>query len=175
MSIDQSLHSPFGASKASADLMVQEYGKYFGLYTVCFRCGCITGKNHQGVELHGYLSHLCKTAKNSKIYTIYGHEGKQVRDNIHVSDLVSAFWEFAKNPKKGEVYNIGGGFDNSDSIINIISYIENIIGIKLKTAHGNPRTGDHICYYTNFKKFSNDYPNWKITKDNITILKELLN
>lgn len=174
MSIDQSLHSPFGSSKASADLMVQEYGKYYGIHTACFRCGCITGLNHQGVELHGYLNYLCKTIKKGELYTIYGHKGKQVRDNIHAQDLVLAFWEFIKNPKIGEVYNIGGGIDNSCSIIDVISKIEKIIKTKSKIAYAEARKGDHICYYTNFNKFKSHYPNWKITKDVDAIIKEIL-
>lgn len=174
MPIDQSMHSPFGASKASADLMVQEYGRYYGLPTVCFRCGCITGEDHQGVELHGFLNYLCRTAKAKKVYKVYGHKGKQVRDNIHAYDLATAFHEFALNPKGGEVYNIGGGKDNSCSIISAITKIEDISGLKVETEEAPPRKGDHIVYYTNYAKFQRDYPNWKITKELDDILESML-
>jgi len=168
MSIDNCIHSPFGANKAAADLIVQEYGKYFGLNTVCFRCGCITGKNHQSVEQHGFLNYICKIVKNKEPYTIYGYKGKQVRDNIHAYDLVTAFDEFIQNPKKGEVYNIGGGKENSISIMEVLKNTSTPI------TFADARIGDHICYYTDYTKFKNHYPNWKITRSINDIMKELL-
>lgn len=174
MSIDQSTHSPFGVSKAAADLAVQEFGRYFGMPTVCFRCGCITGAAHRGVEQHGFLNYLCKAAKQGKVYTIYGHKGKQVRDNIHAYDLVNAFYQFALSPRAGEVYNIGGGHDNSTSILEAIRDIKEISGLEVKTAEGPLRKGDHVCYYTNNSKFKSHYPEWKITKDREDILQEML-
>jgi CDP-paratose 2-epimerase len=174
MSIDQTLHSPFGASKASADLMVQEYGKYYDMPTVCFRCGCLTGVGQQGVELHGFLNYLCKTAKAGKEYTVYGHGGKQVRDMLHVSDLVNAFHEFAKCPSNGEVYNMGGGYANSISILEAIQQIKNIKGLEVKTKEGPARKGDHVCYYSNLDKFRHHYPSWNINKQIKDILEEML-
>lgn len=172
--IDQSMHSPFGASKAAADLMVQEYGRYYGLPTACFRCGCVTGAGQQGVELHGFLSHLCRTAVARKPYTIYGHKGKQVRDNIHASDLVAAFHEFAKSPKRGEVYNLGGGRDNATSVISAIARIKDVSGLEVETSEAPARKGDHIVYYTDYAKFQRDYPNWRITKGLDDIMEELV-
>lgn len=174
MSIDQCLHSPFGGSKLSADIMVQEYGRYYDMPTACFRCGCITGIRQQGVKLHGFLSHLCKTARDEKLFTIYGHKGKQVRDNIHSYDLVSAFYEFYKNPKSGVVYNIGGGKENSCSILEAISLIEKISGIAMKTSYDKGRKGDHICYYTDCSKFKSEYPEWNKTMSLNDILNEML-
>ena len=173
--IDQTLHTPFGASKIAADLMVQEYGRYYGMHTVCFRCGCITGGNHQGVEQHGFLSYLCKCAKEGREYKVYGWDGKQVRDNIHAYDLVRAFHEFAKSPKTGSVYNIGGGKENSCSIIEVLNIIEEKIGIEVKTSSGPKRKGDHGVYITSNAHFKNDYPNWHITRDLDSIFDELLN
>lgn len=173
MPIDTCLHSPFGASKAAADIMVQEYGQYYGMKTVCFRCGCITGANHQGVEQHGFLSHLCLTAKRGEIYTIYGHKGKQVRDNIHVHDLVQAFELWAQRPGCGDVYNMGGGFDNSCSVLEAIKIIESR-GSEVKIRMGPERKGDHLCYYTNFTKFRRQYPQWSITRSLHDIFEELL-
>lgn len=173
MSVDQTLHSPFGASKVAADIMVQEYARYFGLKTVCFRCGCITGSNQQGVEQHGFLSYLCKAAKQEKVYTIYGHKGKQVRDNIHAYDLVRAFHLWAENPRS-EVYNMGGGYENSCSIVEAIATIQRKTGIVVKTQHNPARVGDHICYYTNWSKFISHYPQWEITQSLDMIFDELL-
>jgi len=173
-SLDKTTHSPFGVSKTAADLMVQEYGSYYGLNTVCFRCGCITGVNHQGVELHGFLNYLCKCVKEDKEYTIYGHKGKQVRDNLHAYDLARAFHEYAENPRPGEVYNMGGGYENSCSILEAIEVIEEISGIKVKTKEGPPRKGDHICYYTNLNKFKEHYPSWEVTYSIEDILREML-
>lgn len=174
MSLDQCIHSPFGVSKTSADLMVQEYGLYFGMPTVCFRCGCITGSNQKGVELHGFLNYLCKVAKQKETYRIYGNKGKQVRDNLHASDLVLAFYEFIKNPKKGKVYNIGGGKENSCSIVEAIDKIKSIGGFEINTLELESRKGDHICYYTNNFKFKSDYPDWQITKKLDQIIQEML-
>jgi CDP-paratose 2-epimerase len=162
--IDQNTHSIFGASKASADLMVQEYGRYFGMKTCVLRGGCLTGPNHSGVQLHGFLSHLIKCAMTDKKYTIYGYKGKQVRDNIHCHDVIVAMECIIKNPHPGSVYNIGGGRDNSISIIEAISFIEKLLEKKmdLEYLHTN-RVGDHICYITDLTKFQLDYPDWKMT------------
>ena len=164
MSLDQSTHSIFGSSKVSADILVQEYGRYFNLSTVVFRGGCLTGENHSGAELHGFLSYLVKTHINKKNYSIFGYKGKQVRDNIHSYDVVTAFNEFIKKPKKGGlVYNLGGGRNNSCSILEAINIIENMSGIKskYKILRLN-RIGDHIWWITDNSKFKKDYPKWKI-------------
>ena len=163
MSIDNSIHSLFGVSKVSADLLAQEYGKNLGIKTGIFRLGCITGPAHAGAELHGFLNYLVKAAINNLNYTIYGYEGKQVRDNIHSYDLVNCFWNYYKNPKKGEVYNIGGGRENSCSVLEAINYIEKKIKKKLnyKISKIN-RVGDHIWYVTNNSKFKKDYPKWRL-------------
>jgi CDP-paratose 2-epimerase len=166
MSIDHTKHSIFGASKVAADIMVQEYGRYFGMNTVVFRGGCLTGPNHQGAELHGFLSYLIKCIVNNKPYTIFGCKGKQVRDNIHSDDLVSMFLEYHKNPKPGAVYNAGGGRENSVSILEAIEK-----GNQLRKKDGleswtnftisdEPRIGDHIWYISDLTKFKNDYPEW---------------
>jgi CDP-paratose 2-epimerase len=168
MSIDNCLHSIFGASKTSADILVQEYGKYFGMNTVCFRGGCLTGPNHAGTELHGFLSHLIKSIVNKKNYTIFGYKGKQVRDNIHSYDLVNMFWFYHLNPKKGEVYNVGGGIENSISILEAIDLVneickKNILNWqdwKNYNISDTPRIGDHIYYTTNLNKFKTDFPDW---------------
>lgn len=164
MSIDNCKHSVFGASKVAADIMVQEYGKYFSLNTVVFRGGCLTGQNHKSSEMHGFLSYLIKCIINNKPYNIFGYKGKQVRDNIYSYDLVEMFWNFHLNPKKGEVYNAGGGRENAISIIEAIEKINNIANIKWNkyTILENNRIGDHKWYITNLEKFKNDYPNWKI-------------
>ncbi len=175
MSIDSCIHSPYGASKTSADIITQEYGRYFGMRTVCFRCGCITGSNHQGVEQHGFLSYLCRVAKSGQIYTIYGHQGKQVRDNIHAYDLVQAFDYWAKgSAHPGEVYNMGGGRQNACSILEAIKLIKEISGLDVQTKDGPARSGDHLCYYTNFSKFRRHHSNWEITRDLKSILAEML-
>ena len=163
MTIDQSKHSLFGASKLAADILVQEYGRYFGLKTVCFRAGCITGSRHQAVELHGFLSYLMKCTLTGKLYTIFGYKGKQVRDNIHSLDLVRAFDYFYQKPRRGEVYNIGGGRENSCSIVEVITACERITGKKLKAQyHPQNRSGDHTWYITNFQKFKKHYPRWNL-------------
>lgn len=166
MSIDNSMHSLFGVSKASSDLIVQEYGRYFGLNTCCLRGGCLTGPSHSGVELHGFLNYLIRCNLSMKKYTIYGYKGKQVRDNIHSIDVVNFINEFIKNPRLGAVYNLGGGFENSISLLESIEKIESITGIKMITEYDeNSRLGDHICYYSNLNKIKKDFPNWKITKN----------
>lgn len=174
MSIDQSMHSPFGASKAAADLMVQEYGRYYGMKTACFRCGCLTGENHMGVELHGFLSYLCKSAKENKTYTIFGHSGKQVRDNLHANDLAEAFYQFAMNPRVGEVYNMGGGKENSCSVLEAIDMIEQNHKIQVKHQMGPARKGDHICYYSDTRKFRSHYPEWSVKTSLQEIFSKLL-
>lgn len=175
MSIDNCVHSFFGVSKLSADLMVQEFGVNFGMNTVCFRAGCITGSKHSGAKLHGFLSFLVKSTIRDKKYTIIGYEGRQVRDNIHSSDLVNCFWEYYKNPRKGVVYNIGGGRKCSCSIIEAIKKIEKKtnIKVKLKTLK-KARTGDHIWWITDNKKFMKDYPNFKIKYNIDKVIDELI-
>jgi CDP-paratose 2-epimerase len=176
MSIDNSKHSIFGSSKVAADIMVQEYGKYFGLNTVCFRGGCLTGPNHKGAELHGFLSYLIKCIVTNKDYTIFGYKGKQVRDNIHSSDLVNMFWEYHLNPKKGVVYNAGGGRENSISIIEVIDYVNKKLNKNWKNFKivDNPRSGDHIWYITDLTKFKKDYPNWSIKFSVYQIIDEII-
>ncbi len=162
MSIDASLHSLFGASKVAADILVQEYGRYFGMSTVSFRAGCLTGPHHSGAMLHGFLSYLMKCVKEGKPYTVFGYKGKQVRDNIHSFDVVSAFYEFYKHPKRGEVYNIGGGRENNCSMLEAIKLCEKIAGKKLKYTYSpKHRIGDHIWYISDCKKFKRDYPTWQ--------------
>jgi len=165
MSIDNTKHSVFGASKVSADIMCQEYGKYFGMNVGIFRGGCLTGPNHAGAELHGFLSYLVKCVVNDLPYTIFGYKGKQVRDNIHSWDLVNMFWHFHQNPKKGEVYNAGGGRENSISILEAINLINKICNKQWSnyTISDNARIGDHIWYISDLTKFKNDYPEWDIT------------
>ena len=175
MSIDNCTHSFFGSSKAYADLIVQEYGKNLGLKTACFRAGCITGPNHSGAKLHGFLSYLVKTAITKKKYFIIGYRGKQVRDNIHSSDLVQCFWEFYKKPRSGEVYNVGGCRFSNCSIIEAINFIIKETNIKIiKKYNKKNRVGDHIWYVSDMKKFKDHYPNWKQKFTNKKILKELI-
>ena len=175
-SLDNCTHSFFGVSKIYADLLTQEYGKNIGLKTIIFRGGCITGPNHSGAKLHGFLSYLVKACIKNKKYSVIGYKGKQVRDNIHSSDLVNCFWEYFKNPKKkGEVYNIGGGRYSNCSIIEAIKFIENEKKINIKTNFLNKnRVGDHIWYISNLSKFKKDFPNWKQRYNNKKILLELL-
>jgi CDP-paratose 2-epimerase len=162
--IDRTLHSLFGASKASADLMAQEYGRYFGLNVGVFRGGCLTGPSHSGVELHGFLSYLVKVALGGGTYSVFGYNAKQVRDNIHSHDVVRAIEEFAANPRPGEVYNMGGGRENSISMLEAIAKIEQMSGKKLSWTYVDQnRKGDHICYISNLVKFKSHYPKWFIT------------
>ncbi len=174
MSLDNTLHSVFGASKVAADIMVQEYGKYFGLHTGIFRCGCITGPAHSGTRLHGFLAYLVSSIAQGTPYTIYGYKGKQVRDNIHSFDLVNAFYHFYKHPKKGEVYNMGGGRHSNTSILEAIKEIEELLGKKAKVkVTKTPRLGDHEWYISDVSKFKKDYPKWKHQYNGHQILKEL--
>ena len=175
MSIDNCTHSFFGASKSYADLIVQEYGKNIGLKTTCFRAGCITGPNHSGAKLHGFLSYLVKISLQSKKYTLIGYKGKQVRDNIHSNDLVSCFWEYYKKPGYGEVYNMGGGRYSNCSIIEALNIVEDITGIKIKKKIlKENRVGDHIWYISDTKKFKKKYPNWKQKFSTQKIINELI-
>lgn len=163
--IDQTKHSLFGASKVAADIAVQEYGRYFNMPTACLRGGCLTGPNHSGVELHGFLSYLVKCNLEEKEYTIFGYKGKQVRDNIHSYDVARFIEEFVNAPRIGEVYNIGGGKDNTCSILEAFDMISKISGIPMKWKYSETnRIGDHICYYSDLTKMKSHYPNWGITK-----------
>lgn len=175
-SIDNSKHSPFGVSKISADLMVQEYGRYFGLKSAVFRCGCITGPNHKGAKLHGFLSYLVKCIIDNNKYEIYGYKGKQVRDNIHAYDLVHMFWHFYLNPGYGEIYNAGGGRKNSISIIETIDLVNKIAKVKWNnfSIKKKPRSGDHIWYVTDFSKFKKKYKKWKIKYNIKNIIEQLV-
>lgn len=164
-SIDQSKHSLFGASKVAADIMVQEYGRYFNMPTCCLRGGCLTGPNHSGVELHGFLSYLIKCNLEEIEYRIYGYKGKQVRDNIHSADVARFMFEFYKNPRTAEVYNLGGGRDNSCSILEAFELVESFTGKKqVFTYIDQNRIGDHICYYSDLRKMKSHYPDWDITR-----------
>ena len=161
MSIDNTKHSVFGASKVAADVMVQEYGKYFNLQTGIFRGGCLTGPNHSGAQLHGFLSYLMKATVKKIPYTIFGYKGKQVRDNIHSHDLVNMFWQFYLNPRQGEVYNAGGGRFANCSMLEAITLCEKISGNKLRyTLSDANRIGDHIWYVSDLSKFKSHYPQW---------------
>ena len=173
-SIDQSKHSLFGASKAASDLIVQEYGRYFGLPTCCLRGGCLTGPNHSGVELHGFLSYLIKCNLQGREYKIYGYKGKQVRDNIHSEDVARFMYEFYKRPRVAEVYNLGGGKSNSCSILEAFRMLEEITGVAMKSQYiDQNRVGDHICYYSDLRKMKAHYPNWTISKDLTQIFREI--
>ena len=173
--IDRTLHSIFGASKTAADVMAQEYGKYFGLKVGVFRGGCLTGPHHSGVPLHGFLSYLVKVAFSGETYTIHGYKGKQVRDNIHSYDVVRAVEEFAKAPRAGEVYNLGGGRANSISILEAMARIETMTGRKIRTEYSEKaRVGDHICYISDLRKIRAHFPAWNVTRDLETILKEII-
>lgn len=172
--IDQCKHSLFGVSKIASDMAVQEYGRYFGMPTVCLRGGCLTGPNHSGVELHGFLSYLIKCNLEGKEYTIYGYKGKQVRDNIHSFDVAKFIEEFIHQPKIGEVYNIGGGKQNSCSVLEAFDLISALSGKPMNYTYvEHHRSGDHICYYSNLNKMHRHYPSWRITKSLITIFEEI--
>ena len=174
-SIDHCTHSFFGVSKTYADLIVQEYGNNVGLKTACFRAGCITGPNHSGAKLHGFLSYLVKSSLSKKKYSIIGYKGKQVRDNLHSFDLVNCFWEFYKKPKKGEVYNIGGGRYSNCSVIEALNLVEKLTNIKIqKQIIKTPRVGDHIWYISNLSKFKKHYPKWKQKYNTKKIIEELI-
>jgi CDP-paratose 2-epimerase len=163
--IDQSKHSLFGASKVAADVMVQEYGRYFGMKTCCLRGGCLTGPNHSGVELHGFLSYLVRCNVERRIYKLYGYKGKQVRDNIHSLDVARFIHAFYENPRTGEVYNIGGGRNNSCSILEAFEKIAALSGRKMEFEYVDKnRDGDHICYISNLSKMRSHYPTWDLSK-----------
>lgn len=172
--IDQSKHSLFGASKVAADVMVQEYGRYFDIPTCCLRGGCLTGPNHSGVELHGFLSYLIKCNLEERQYNIFGYKGKQVRDNIHSHDVVAFIQAFIENPRIAEVYNIGGGRDNSISILEAFKLIESISGKPMIYEYVEKnREGDHMCYISDLSKMRAHYPGWDITKDLKTTFQEI--
>jgi CDP-paratose 2-epimerase len=175
MRIDRSKHSIFGASKVAADIMVQEYGRYFDMRTCCLRGGCLTGPNHAGVELHGFLSYLVKTQLQGRTYQIYGYKGKQVRDNIHCYDVATAVEAIYRNPRVAEVYNLGGGRPNSCSILEAFTIVEQLTGKKMKYQYRDqPREGDHICYISNLNHFQSHYPEWSVTRSLNDILKEIV-
>lgn len=175
MSIDNCLHSLFGASKVSADIYSQEYGKYFGIRTGIFRGGCLTGPAHSGAQLHGFLSYLVKCCLTKRTYTIFGYKGKQVRDNIHSYDLINAFYYFFKNPRCGEVYNIGGGRFANVSILEAIEICEDITGEKLDYEHVKQnRIGDHIWWISDISKFKSHYPEWDYKYNIIDTIKEIV-
>ncbi len=174
MTIDQTKHSLFGVSKLAADSLVQEYGRYFGINTACFRGGCLTGPGHSGTMLHGFLSYLVKCALTGARYTVFGYQGKQVRDNIHSLDLVNMFWEYYQNPRPGEVYNAGGGRFSNCSMKEAIALCESRTGRKMDLVYTeNNRIGDHIWYISDTRKFQSHYPNWKQTYDLPRIVDEI--
>lgn len=175
MPVDQSMHSLFGVSKLAADAMVQEYGRYFGMNTVCFRGGCLTGPGHSGAMLHGFLSYLVKCALTGEPYTVFGYKGKQVRDNIHSFDLVNMFWEYYRNPRPGEVYNAGGGRFSCCSMREAVELCEKAAGKKMKTTYAETnRTGDHVWYVSDTRKFRSHYPGWVQTYDLPRIVGEIV-
>lgn len=174
MSIDHSKHSLFGVSKAAGDLMVQEYGRYFGMKTACFRGGCLTGPAHSGTRLHGFLSYLMRCAVTGQPYTVYGYKGKQVRDNIHSYDFVNALWHFYQSPKVAAVYNLGGGPRHNCSMLEAITLCQEISGNEMKWTYAeNNRIGDHIWWVSDVRKFQQDYPGWDYQYDIKRILQEI--
>jgi CDP-paratose 2-epimerase len=174
MNIDSTKHSLFGASKVAADVMVQEYGRYFGMKTACFRSGCLTGPDHSGTRLHGFLSYLMKCVMTGTPYTVFGYKGKQVRDNIHSQDLVNAFDHFYRAPRVAEVYNIGGGRFCNCSMIEAIALCEEIAGKKLEWSYAETnRIGDHIWWISDITKFSEHFPRWRLQHDLRAILKQI--
>lgn len=173
--IDSSMHSLFGVSKASADLLVQEYGRYFNMNTVCFRAGCLTGPSHCGAKLHGFLAYLVKCARERIPYTVIGYNGRQVRDQIHAADVCLAMEAFHDNPKCGEVYNLGGGRGNSISVREAVTRTEEMLGMKMQIGYDdNHRQGDHICYISKLSKFRLDYPSWDVTRKLDDIFDEMI-
>lgn len=175
MSVDHCTHSLFGASKLAADIVAQEYGKYFGLKVGIFRGGCLTGPQHSAVELHGFLTYIVDCAIKGTPYTIFGYKGKQVRDQIHSSDVVNAIYSFYKNPSKGEAYNLGGTKQNAASVLEIIKLLEDEFEIKLKYSYTDKnRIGDHICYYSDMNKFKSQYPDWKINYNLKNIITDII-
>jgi len=174
-SIDQSKHSLFGASKVAGDVMVQEYGRYFGMPTCCLRGGCLTGPSHSGVELHGFLSYLIRCNLQEREYKVFGYKGKQVRDNIHSEDVAAFICEFIDAPRCGEVYNIGGGRQNSCSILEAFALVESLTGNPQKYIYvDESRIGDHICYYSDLRKMQSHYPSWRITRSLEAIFREIV-
>jgi CDP-paratose 2-epimerase len=174
MSIDQSRHSIMGVSKTAADLLVQEYGTYFGMKTVCFRGGCLTGPAHAGTELHGFLAYLMACTVGGKPYRVFGYQGKQVRDNIHSHDLVEAFWQFFRAPRSGEIYNLGGSRHSHCSMLEAIDICEELSGKKLDwTYKDDARIGDHIWWVSDVRKFQGHYPEWKYRYNLREILAEI--
>ena len=174
MSVDETKHSLFGASKVAADVLVQEYGRYFGMKTACFRGGCLTGPSHSGTQLHGFLSYLMKCVMTSTPYTVFGYMGKQVRDNIHSQDLVNAFEHFYRAPRAGEVYNIGGGRFCNCSMLEAIALCEEIAGKKLEWSYAETnRIGDHIWWLSDTRKFSEHFPAWRLQHDLRAILEQI--
>ena len=175
LNIDSAIHSFFGVSKIYGDLLAQEFGKNYGLKIGIFRAGCLTGPNHSGAGLHGFLSYLVKACIEKKSYNIIGYKGKQVRDNLHSNDLINSFWEFIKKPKHGEVYNIGGGLYSNCSILEAINYIEKKLNTNIKIKYSKiHRVGDHIWYISNTSKFTKDYPKWKIAYNTETIIDDII-
>lgn len=173
--IDQSTHSLFGASKVAADVMVQEYGRYFGMPTCALRGGCLTGPNHSGVELHGFLSYLVKCNLEGRTYTVFGYKGKQVRDNIHSLDVARFMAAFVDAPRVGEVYNLGGGKANTCSVLEAFAMTEQLTGkAQVQVYVDQPRTGDHICYYSDLRKMRAHYPGWDITKSLTVTVQEIV-
>jgi CDP-paratose 2-epimerase len=173
--IDQSKHSIFGASKVAGDVMAQEYGRYFGMPTCCLRGGCLTGPNHSGVELHGFLSYLVRCNLEGREYKVFGYKGKQVRDNIHSEDVASFMHEFYRNPRSGEVYNLGGGKANSCSILEAFRMVEDLSGKPQRWSYVEQnRSGDHICYYSDLRKMKAHYPAWDITRPLSNIFQEIV-
>jgi CDP-paratose 2-epimerase len=173
--VDQCLHSLFGASKTAADIVAQEYGRYFGMKVGIFRGGCLTGPSHSGVELHGFLSYLVKVALTGRTYRVFGYKGKQVRDNIHSYDVIQAFEAFRQDPRPGEVYNLGGGRDNSVSVLEAFDWIESISGRKVNWTYVDEnRIGDHICYISDLRKMKSHFPAWDITHSLSNILEEMI-
>lgn len=173
-SIDQSMHSLFGASKVAADILVQEYGRYFGMKTGCFRGGCLTGPSHSGTQLHGFLAYLMKCAVTGTPYTVFGYNGKQVRDNIHSADLIGAFHEFYKAPKSAAVYNIGGGRHSNCSMKEAIALCQEIVGREMSWTYSDTnRAGDHIWWISDLARFKSDFPQWELKYDVPAILKEI--
>lgn len=176
MSIDRCMHSVFGASKAAADLMVQEYGRYFGLKTACFRGGCLTGAGHSGAELHGFLAYLMQCTMTGKPYTVFGYKAKQVRDNIHSTDLVRALWQFCQAPTSGAVYNIGGGRHSNCSMLEAIELCQNQAGRELNWTYSeDSRAGDHIWWISDMSKFQADYPDFELGYNIEAVIADLYN
>jgi CDP-paratose 2-epimerase len=172
--VDAALHSLFGASKLAADVMVQEYGRYFGMPTVCYRGGCLTGPNHSGAELHGFLAYLARAVKEERVYRIYGYKGKQVRDNIHAYDVCTAFLAFYERPRPAAVYNLGGGRANSVSMLEAIARFEELIGRPLTVEYVEQnRVGDHLCYISDLRRLKADFPGWELTRSLDDIVREL--